>query len=372
MTSPDRPVLALCMIVRNEGPRIATCLASVRGLADEIVVVDTGSSDGTASLARDLGARVVDFPWCDDFSAARNAGLSAATARWILVLDADEALPPASHAPLRALLSGPNGRAYNLIQRSTLPGGAATVAVHIARLFPRHPGVRFERPIHEQVNTSLERTGHQIIDTDIEFLHTGYADAAAMDGKRERNRAIIAAALEHDPEGDPNLRYFHANSFFDSGDHAAAAAEYLRCAEQCGQRWRKLASAARLKAAECRWRLADSAGASALLPASPAPDTHPLACSLRAELAVAAGQAAEARNWLHTLLAAPDTVYLPPVALAPLKFKALQDLAGLWAAAGRKDVAVRVLRLALEVSQGRRPAADPALGAACSAAARLA
>lgn len=371
MTSPNRPALTLCMIVRNEGPRLATCLASVRGLADEIVVVDTGSSDGTGDLARELGARVVDFPWCDDFGAARNAGLAAANGRWILVLDADETLPSASHAPLRALLSGPTSRAYNLVQRSTLPGGAATVAVHIVRLFPHHPSVRFERPIHEQVNTSLERAGCQVIDTDIEFLHSGYADPAAMTGKRERNRAIIAAALANDPEGDPNLRYFHANSFFDAGDHAAAAAEYLRCAEQCGERWRKLAAAARLKTAECRWRLADAAGASALLPAAPAADTHPLASALRAELAIASGQAAEARTWLQALLAAPDTVYLPPVTLAPLKFKALQDLAGQWAVSGRKDVAVRILRLALEVSQGRRPAADPGLAAACAAAGRL-
>lgn len=370
MTSPAHPTLTLCMIVRDEGPRLAACLASVRGLADEIVVVDTGSRDDTAALARRLGARVVDFPWCDDFSAARNAGLAAATGRWILVLDADESVPPAAHEPLRALVSGPTGRAYNLVQRSTLPGGSATVAVHIARLFPRHPAVRFERPIHEQVNTSLERAGIQIIDTDIEFDHSGYADPAAMSGKRERNRAIIAAALAHDPEGDPNLRYFHANSYFDAGDHAAAATEYLRCATQCGDRWRKLATAARLKAAECRWRLADAAGAAALLPEGPAPDVHPLASSLRAEIAIASGRAGEAKIWLHALLSAPDSVHLPPVALAPMKFKALQDLASLWAATGRKDVAVRVLRLALEVSQGRRPAADPGLGSACASIAR--
>ena len=90
---------------------------------------------------------------------------------------------------------GEPARAYNLVQRSALPGGDATVAVHIVRLFPRDERVRFERPIHEQVNTSLERAGIQIIDTDIEFLHAGYADAAVADGKKARNQAIIAEAL---------------------------------------------------------------------------------------------------------------------------------------------------------------------------------
>ena len=83
------PHLTLAMIVRNEEAYLSRCLLSVKNLADEIIVVDTGSVDATKQIALDAGAKIVDFPWCDDFSAARNAGLDVATGRWILVLDAD-------------------------------------------------------------------------------------------------------------------------------------------------------------------------------------------------------------------------------------------------------------------------------------------
>ena len=82
--------LALVMIVRDEERSLERCLESARAWVDEIVVVDTGSSDATPDIARRLGARVGRFAWCDDFSAARNAALALAEAPWRLVLDADE------------------------------------------------------------------------------------------------------------------------------------------------------------------------------------------------------------------------------------------------------------------------------------------
>jgi len=82
--------LTISLIVRNEEHSLGRCLDSVQGLADEIVVVDTGSTDGTREVAAGRGARVFDFPWCDDFAAARNETLRHATGRWVLWLDADE------------------------------------------------------------------------------------------------------------------------------------------------------------------------------------------------------------------------------------------------------------------------------------------
>jgi len=84
--------ISLCVIAKDEEENIARCLDSVRGVCDEIIVVDTGSRDRTAEVAASRGARVFDHPWGDDFAAARNAGLERATGRWILVLDADEEL----------------------------------------------------------------------------------------------------------------------------------------------------------------------------------------------------------------------------------------------------------------------------------------
>src|SRR5262252_4050456 len=93
---PLRPTLALCVIAKNEERFIRECLESARDFVDEMIVVDTGSTDRTREIARECGARVEEFVWCDDFAAARNASIDAATTDWILVLDADERLDPAS------------------------------------------------------------------------------------------------------------------------------------------------------------------------------------------------------------------------------------------------------------------------------------
>src|SRR5438477_6471542 len=101
-----RPRLTVCMIVKNEAANLRRALASVGPVADELVVVDTGSTDDSAAVAAELGARVAHFAWCDDFAAARNAALALASGAWILSLDADEELDPASVAPLRQLVAG--------------------------------------------------------------------------------------------------------------------------------------------------------------------------------------------------------------------------------------------------------------------------
>lgn len=95
-TKPHQPLISLCMIVKNEADNLARCLRSARGAADEIIIVDTGSTDATRSIARSFGARIIDYPWNGDFAAARNAGLALAQGTWILVLDADEELEPGS------------------------------------------------------------------------------------------------------------------------------------------------------------------------------------------------------------------------------------------------------------------------------------
>jgi len=342
------------MITRDEAARLPTCLASVRGIVDEIIVVDTGSQDATVSIAKDYGATIHEINWPNDFSQARNQGLARASGRWILVLDADEYLPATSAEEIHRIASGPADHAYGLIQRNALAGGAGHVDVRIVRLFPNCPNVRFERPIHEQINTSLERAGIRIIDTDIVFQHTGYMDARVMPEKMARNRVLIEASLEREPDGDPNLRYFYASLHFDGGDWDRAAEEYAKCASQSDGRRRKLADAARIKQAECLVRLARSSEAVALLAGIPAASGHPLACDLRAKYAADTGNLQEARRWYERLVGFAETAYLPPVALGPLKINALRALAEGWFSCGRKDVAVKLLRLALEVAEGRQ------------------
>ena len=92
------------MIVKNEEPNLAKCLMSVKPVVDEIIVVDTGSTDKTKAIASALGAKVFDFSWTNDFSKARNYSLSKASGDWILVLDADEIVSPLDHDKLKKLI----------------------------------------------------------------------------------------------------------------------------------------------------------------------------------------------------------------------------------------------------------------------------
>ena len=128
--------LSLCMIVRNEERKLQSCLDSVRALADEIVIVDTGSTDSTPHIAAHNGAKVIPFDFTFvDFAAARNQALAHATGKWILVLDADETLD-------RGLVSGLSHRRMPATMwHATNP---ATID-HAVRLFPNRARISLSR-----------------------------------------------------------------------------------------------------------------------------------------------------------------------------------------------------------------------------------
>src|SRR4030095_3640898 len=116
----DDPTISLCMIVRNEERFISQCLKSVRGFVDQIIVVDTGSTDTTRELARQFGAEVFDHPWSGDFSEARNYSISRATGNWILIIDADEAVAERDARLLHDLVRECKADGLKLTQRTYL------------------------------------------------------------------------------------------------------------------------------------------------------------------------------------------------------------------------------------------------------------
>ncbi|MDP1830860.1 MAG: glycosyltransferase [Geothrix sp.] len=115
--------LSLAMIVKDEARHLGHCLASVKDLVDEMVIVDTGSSDDTVAIARTFGARVPFFPWRHDFAAARNESLRHCTGDWVLILDADEAVDACDHPVIRRALDRDRPPAYNLTLRSYVRDG---------------------------------------------------------------------------------------------------------------------------------------------------------------------------------------------------------------------------------------------------------
>ncbi|MBT6148837.1 MAG: tetratricopeptide repeat protein [Gemmatimonadetes bacterium] len=220
--------LTLCMIVRNEEARLGACLDSVVGLVDEIVVVDTGSTDSTVDVARQYGAVMGAFEWCDDFAAARNESLRLATGDWIMWLDADDVLPAEYHAPIRKLVSGSQDRGYFFVLDDQ---GYESVSCLQMRLFPNVEGIEFEMPIHEQVTPSLGRLGIDMQPTDIRVVHTGYTAPDVVREKKDRYLGIIERWLRTHP-GDYIVRSHACLTYHTTGRFDEAVAGYRYIIEQ--------------------------------------------------------------------------------------------------------------------------------------------
>ena len=146
-------MLSLSMIVRDEAERIEACLRSVQGFVDEMVVVDTGSSDATVAIAEGLGATVHRIDWPGDFAPARNQALQWVNGDWVLVLDADERLRPEAREPLRRLMAEPDLLLINLLRQEI--GALQSPYSNVSRLFRRHPAIRWSRAYHSLVDDSV-------------------------------------------------------------------------------------------------------------------------------------------------------------------------------------------------------------------------
>ena len=194
-----RVALSGCIIARNDATRIKSCIESLTAVATEIVVVDTGSTDETANIARSAGARVESFPWCDDFAAARNYSLSLAREKWIVVIDTNEVLAPEQGALLGMLTESMQQLAYRCRIRNALPDGNEFVS-YVSRLFRNDPRIRFTGRVHEQIEPSLAVFGAAPAPCELTILHTGYAvDPATNRAKAERNLRGLLRDLEDQP-----------------------------------------------------------------------------------------------------------------------------------------------------------------------------
>ena len=194
-------LLSACMIVKNEERTIEKCLTSLKGVADEVIVVDTGSADLTPDIARNNGALVVPFTWDDDFSHARNESLRYAKGDWILVIDADEYLDETKKAGLRPFLEQTDAEGIFVIQKNYL--GSLThirkaMPIRVMRIFRR--GHQYSGSIHEQVADSVQRTGKPVAFFDLDLHHIGYTDEFVKQrNKSGRNTALLTSSLEEDP-----------------------------------------------------------------------------------------------------------------------------------------------------------------------------
>src|SRR5262249_43880771 len=160
----------LVMIVKSEARCLARCLQSVQAVVDEIVIVDTGSTDETINIASEFGAKISHFNWVNDFSAARNFALDQTTGGWILVLDADEHASEALGKEIQEFIQGQQviGR-LKIVSDFRRGGNTLRSQSFVSRLFPR--GARFQGRIHEQIVSQLPR-----VNLRGELWHDGYLE----------------------------------------------------------------------------------------------------------------------------------------------------------------------------------------------------
>lgn len=194
--------VSLCMIVYNEESSLLTCLESAKHLVDEIIIIDTGSTDQTLSLAQQAGARILSYQWESDFALARNFSLFHASGDWILVLDADEILEPCTRQQFQELFVHADIEGYFLPIHNVLQGKNQETLDHIVRLFRNRPHYRFEGALHEQIVPSILRSCGEksLAHAPISIIHYGYLSYKIKEkSKSDRNQQILTKELTKDP-----------------------------------------------------------------------------------------------------------------------------------------------------------------------------
>jgi tetratricopeptide (TPR) repeat protein len=202
-----RQTVSLCLIARNEEATIGMAIKSVLAVVDEVIVVDTGSTDNSRIIAEGYGARVIDLTWSDDFAAARNVALTEASCDWVLVLDADEFLQPVRPVEFQRLLHNPGVAGYRMLRNNQVPDDSGSP--YSLRLFRNLKEVRYQYPIFEQVEPSLalycESVDQTIVNSELVILTENDSDDRST-RRRERNLRILRKALTAYP-GEPYFPY---------------------------------------------------------------------------------------------------------------------------------------------------------------------
>ncbi len=222
--------ISLCMIVKNEERVLGACLESAKPFFREIIVVDTGSTDRTVEIAREGGARVETFEWCDSFSAARNESLNYAKGKWIFWLDADDTLPWASgEAIVESAIHAPQSIAAFVVPvRFTDQGRFGTQVDHV-KLFRNKLGFKFEFRIHEQILGSIRRADGQVARCGAVVLHSGYdTSKEGQARKRLRDRKLLRLDYIENPD-HPFVLFNIGMTYHFCGMHRRAVKALLRC-----------------------------------------------------------------------------------------------------------------------------------------------
>ena len=218
------PRISLCMIARDEERFLEGCLARVRSVVDEIILVDTGSTDRTIEIAESFGAKVLHSPWNEDFATPRNLSLEAASGDWILILDADELVEVESVPLLREMAQSKRASGYHIHFINDYEKGR-THGLTMVRMFRNLKGIHYQYRIHEQVIPSLMKEAEPLHlglhPCEVKVIHYGYSAEVIRDrSKLERNERIFREEIEKNPN-DSYILYKYGDSLRQCGNPSA-------------------------------------------------------------------------------------------------------------------------------------------------------
>jgi len=209
--------ITACVIAKNEEKNISRCLSSVRPIASELVVVDTGSTDNTVSIAKELGASVYFFQWVDDFAAAKNFALEKANGDWIVFLDADEYLEESCVDKVRDIIARIGNAEIDGILGTLINVDSDNKKVQTTipslRIFRNHPDLRYEGAIHESLKH--RKRAMRLFDgcREITIIHVGYSKSEiTRKDKGRRNLTLLLRELSKKTD-DPSLHFYLAETY---------------------------------------------------------------------------------------------------------------------------------------------------------------
>ncbi|OSB12158.1 glycosyltransferase family 2 protein [Paraclostridium bifermentans] len=221
--------LSVCMIVKNEEKNIKRCLDSIESIADEIIIVDTGSNDETLNICSNYNAKVINHKWNNDFSEARNVSLEYATKDYILFLDADEEISKEDLKKLKALLSSKKLAEGYFFRLTNIINGIEVGEYAVFRFFKNKRKYRFRGKVHEQIANCIQKHNKDkcIENIDIKIYHYGYdPNKVNIESKYKRNMGILNTYTEE--EKDAYYFYVLGNEYARITDFKSAIESYQK------------------------------------------------------------------------------------------------------------------------------------------------
>jgi tetratricopeptide (TPR) repeat protein len=194
-----KATISVCLMVKNEEEFLGRCLSAIQDLADEIIVVDTGSQDRTLEIAQQFGCKIHHFPWTGDFSAARNETLRHATMDWIFVIDADEEVPAGEAPKIRSLINQPDIDLASIsVYNKSLETGAISSFLPSIRLFRRRLGLSYFGIVHNRLKVPQDLVSAR---SDVRLFHYGYdLSRDRLAAKQARTKALLDKQLMEKPD----------------------------------------------------------------------------------------------------------------------------------------------------------------------------